>query len=457
MTPVLDHLFPLPLTPFERHMLADDRPGHPMTCAAELRLSGTIDREALSASFRDTLLRHPLLSAIVDRTHPNRPCWVPAPSGGRGIEWSDSESLPASEELERMNLALEAGLRFQVRQDSGRQTATMLYHHSCCDGIGAARFIEDLLAAYHLRVEGRSGSEALPVSDDARLLQRGEMPRIGRLCARMAHEIRTVVREGRHWLLHPVTPLGLPIQTETSSTGVLVHPATLTHAFSESASVELLAAARRRGVTLNDLFLAAMFLTIVQWNAVHAPETRTRWLRIAVPQNLRADADRWMPAANKVTMCFLTRAHDACRNATTLLRGIHDEMASARYWLRGKSLLRAMRWVQAVPGAARCILEGDRCLATVVLSNIGDYDRWFCSELPREGKQIRAGDIRLESITNIPPIRSMTHAAFGAASYGGILRMSLRHDHCRLASEQANQLLALYVSQIERIAEVEAN
>ncbi len=442
-------LFPLPLTVFERHMLLDDRPDYPMTCAAEFGFSGTIRRETFSEVFRDVLVRHPLLSARVDRSNRQRPCWVPAGGVGPAIEWREIDDSATFGLNDRIDLESEAGMRFQVLEHSGDASATMFFHHACCDGIGAARFVEDLLTGYHLRVDPGSRPDILRDADTLRLPVRGRIPRVGRFPARFAQEVRTFVREGLHWLYHPPSPLGRPEGPHDADSCSAPRVGFLTREFDAEFSSRLRATAKRRGVTINDVLVAALFAAVCKWNAGYPSDASTPWLRIAVPQNLREPADRWMPAANKVTMCFLTRTVPSCGNTSKLLEGIGVEMAAARYWLRGKGLIRAMGLAQAVPVLKRRFLEQGRCLATVVLSNLGDFDRWFCSSLPRERNCVRAGDICLERITLVAPVRPRTHAAFCAGSYGGVLRVSMRPDPRFFTIDRAEELLTLYASQLE--------
>ncbi len=422
-----------------------------MTCIMQLRFAGVLDRDAFSASFRDALQQHPLLSAVVDQSKRRRPHWIPDSGSACEIEWVDSSSGDKSALAQRIDLTVRPGLRFQVRTRSNQAIVTMVFHHACCDGIGAARFLEDMLVTYHRRVGGESPPTTPTAAHAERLLHRGGIPQVGRLPARLSHEVRTFLREGRHWLLHSATPLGLPAQTEAVNESAGDFVSIPTRTFDETSSAHLRGTARQRKVTVNDMLLAALFLTLARWNTAHIPERRTRWLRVAVPQNLRADADRWMPAANKVTMCFLTREYGACYDPSALLHGIQREMAAARYWFRGKSLLRAMRLLQAVRGLERYALAADRCLATAVLSNIGDYDRWFCGVLPRDGSFVRAGGLRLESIVVIPPVRPTTHIAFCASSYAGVLSIGMRYNRHRLDRQRADELLALYVSQIRAL------
>ncbi len=437
-------MFPLPLTVFERYMLDDNRPGYPMTCVAEMQLAGKINRDAFSAVFRDQVFRHPLLFAVVKRPRRGMPCWISAGERPAAVEWGGlSDTVPVTA-TDPIDLESEPGMRLWVRRDSERAVVTMVFHHACCDGIGAARFFEDLLCAYHAKLAGGR----CHVCNVSRLMMRGAIPRLGRLRERLGNELRTFVREGYQWFAHPVTPLGVP-QERSIAAGRDLLGEMLTHTFDATALGAILEAARKDGATLNDFLLASLFCAIRKWNERHAPDPATPWLRIAVPQNLRVAADRWMPAANKVTMCFLTRAVEACRESDELLAGIRSEMANARQWLRGKSLLRAIHFGQSLPVFRGAFLESGACLATAVLSNVGDFNRWFCRSLPQDGSCVRAGGLRLESIVCVPPVRPNTHVVFCAATYGGLLRITMRSDpHC-IPRTHAKQLLTLYAAEIE--------
>lgn len=119
-----------------------------------------------------------------------------------------------------------------------------------------------------------------------------------------------------------------------------------------------------------------------------------------------------------------------------------------RRWLRGKSLIRAIRFGLAVPGLMRRILAPERCLATVVLSNVGDCDRWFCPNLPREGANVRAGNVVLEGLAMTPPVRPNTRAAFCMTGYGGRLNVSLQCDPHIFPVSDAQDLLERFTSEL---------
>ncbi len=446
-------LFPLPLTPFERHMLDDDVPGYPMTCLMQLGFRGSLDRHVFCEVFSEVLANHPLLQARISGAESRRPQWVSDSGDANCLCWREDGGSASSEIMAGMDPTREPGFRLVVDRNGETTMMSMIFHHACCDGVGAARFLEDLLTAYHSRIVGTPAGAGVPPVEPARLRRRGSYPRMGWLPIRVAQEIRTFIKEGHHWLCHRVTPLGHPHPPPPAEIAgddsLLDFP---THMFSETESNDLRALARQRGVTLNDLLLTALFLTLEHWNAQHAPDVVTPWLRIAVPQNLREQDDHQMPAANKVTMCFLTRTHEACRKAQTLLAGIRREMTYARHWLRGKGLLRALSLLQRIPGLEDSLLRGERSLCTAVLSNMGNFDRWFCSSLPREGRFLRCGDLRLHRVTALSPVRPKTHAAFFVASYGGQLQISMRRDARVFTKDQAQQLLDRFLEDIRSLA-----
>jgi hypothetical protein len=70
---------PLRLTPFERYMLSDDRPLHPMTHISRLVLSGSFVPECFEEAIAKAVQRHPLLRARVRGRTPWSVQWVPAP------------------------------------------------------------------------------------------------------------------------------------------------------------------------------------------------------------------------------------------------------------------------------------------------------------------------------------------------------------------------------------------
>ncbi len=115
----IDALFPLPLTPFEKYMLADDRPDYPMTFSLQLDFSGEFRRPLFDASLEEALSRHPLLCAVVRHLPKAGRVWMPADPSMPPVDWNVAEIPLACPHGEAIDLQRETGLRIWVRQGHG--------------------------------------------------------------------------------------------------------------------------------------------------------------------------------------------------------------------------------------------------------------------------------------------------------------------------------------------------
>ena len=438
--------FPLPLAPFEWYMLEDDRPDYPMTFSLRLRLSGQIRRDAFEAAVEDARRRHPLLDARVDRRSRRRVCWQSAGEVAAYVDWDAAGAALRCPAGEAIDLSCEAGLRVWVRHDAGGASVVLQFHHACCDGLGALQFAGDLLAAYGIRTApGDDRPELLPL-DAGRLLARGQFEStkpswLGRV-ARFGDSLR----EACAWCSRHPAPLNLPPQSgDRPAAAGGIFQVIRTEVLDRDELDSLRAAARRQEVTLNDLLLWAMFRTIVDWNARHGPVSGRMCLRVAMPANLRSADDRATPAANRVTMSFLTRTSRECLDPAALLSGIRRETVQIKRTRRGLHLLKGLAAVRAVLGRLPKYFTDHRCLATVVVSNMGEVEKQFSARFPHADGRIVAGDLRLEEISGVPPLRLHTRAVLMVATYAGRMTLSVRCDPHTFDSAQTEEFLATYL------------
>ena len=440
---------------FERYMLADDRPDYPMAFAVTLQLAGKVDREALEQSLSDALGRHPLLHALVDRTIRRRPCWVSAGDRPPELDW-DVEGVPLGcPRSVAMDLTSRPGLRVWVRQGGCVAELTLQFHHSCCDGIGALRFIGDVLAAYGIRTaDGRDKPMPRPV-DAGRLATRGNLGRGDESTLERAIALLGALPHMLKFVGCRPVPLSgptdlPPVEPETSTL-----PPIGRHVFSEAQTQRLRDVAARRGTTLNDLLLRDMFLAINEWNSLSRGRPRG-WLRVSMPTNLRGPGDEQMPASNFVSLTFLTRRPRALRNPRKLLVGIQRETASIKRIRRGLCFIRVIEAAQAICGEMPRLFVGRRCRATAVLSNLGNIERSLAATFPHNADRIVAGNLTLEAITTAPPIRPNTPAAFMAYSYAGRLNIAALFDRQVFTRGQARTFLREYTDRLLKAAADEA-
>lgn len=465
--PESEQAFALPLTAFERYMLADDGADYPMTFAVELHFSGKIERAAWKRSLQEALGRHPLLQSTVGSAAGGNLCWIPAVAAPLDLFWNGAGTIASCSCAAALDLTSRPGLRVCVQEGAERTDVALLFHHACCDGLGALSFIGDVLHAYG-RFCGGQGSERRRV-EVARLAARGNLGRGDEnwpartlaLFTSLPHIVRFLLR-------HPV-PLENPAAAvracdggEKASPGL---PKIVRHTFDREQTLRLRETAHAAGATLNDLLLRDMFLSIDAWNrryggghgpGGHRPGGRRRgWLKVSMPTNLRRQGDELMPAANMVSHTFITRRASECDDPQSLLAGIAHETASIKRTHRGLCFIRSIEAVQAFCcGRMPQSLLGRRSLATVVLSNLGCIERGLGEDflaLAPSGP-ITAGNLTLESVTTAPPVRSHTSAAVMAYCYGERLNIGLNCDRNVFSREQSREFLREYVERLEKTA-----
>jgi hypothetical protein len=442
---------PLPLVAFERYMLADDRPDHPMTFTLRLTLSGELDRRAFAAAVAIAVGRHPLLAAHVQRRGRRGLQWVAAPDPRPWIDcgaMSEPRRFPGSE---RIDLGSATGLRLWVRTSPARTEISAQFHHACCDGVGAYRFLEDLLVAYDraARPEG-VGATFRPL--DPGLLRR--RARFGlswpRALLRLLGELWGVaIGLPAFFLIRPAALASPcpPVLDEASRQTVLDCPS---HTFDRAESEDLLRAARADRATLTDVLLRDLLTVVHVWNARHDPALRRRGLRIAIPMNLRGAGDEALPAANVVGLVFIDHRPHRFRDPRWLLTVIKIETRFAKTLRVAQSFVRCVAALGAIPGALRLLARSGRCHATATLSNVGEV--FADAPLPRRGGRLAAGGLVLEEVRASAPVRPFTSVALAPLSYAGRLTLTMSYDRHRLTAEAADQLLEWIVAQLRRTA-----
>ncbi len=440
--------FPLPLSVFERYMLADDRPDYPMTFFLRLHLSGEIRRNEFELALQRVVRRHPLLRAIVEEVD-GVARWAPAPGVLPEVIWSQGGPVAPTPQV-HLNIRRRSGLRLWAHQNMSEQTTTILceFHHVCCDGVAAAQVVEEILVAY--AVECGERHELQPLCPT-------------RLCERESRNHRPLERLrqlGRcvlaslgigQFLANRVAPIVARPPRERVR---LPHVATsLTWRSGRNDLARLREQSRRRGVTVNDLLLERWFQALAE--VATATDVRSReYLRISMPVNLRDAGDEAMSAANCVGMVFLDRSVRQARGRR-LLWGIRLDTWFVKRFGLAKVFAPLTRLLEVSPGGFARLLQGPHCLATAVLSNLGP--RLNETPLPRDAQRIVAANVTLEAIDFLPPVRWKTRAALGVISYAGRLQVSLHYDRTTLSPSAARGLFNRFVAGLRQTVEAIAD
>lgn len=416
---------------------------------------GQIQQRAFYEALDLALARHPLLSAVIRPVKQNRPCWTKLANISPVVDWADSGVPIRCPAGESFDLKHEPGVRFWIRTAPERTHMTIQVHHACTDGTGVYRFLGDLLAAYG-QFTCENGKVPALSEVNAGLL-RGRRKRIAETALGKSRTkfIRGGLSEAWRVFGSRIAPL-LPPQRPDFDSPRTAFPGFETVTFSPAEHKQLRAAASKHGAMLNDLLLAQLFCAIRAWNRQHGTNGREGRLRIMMPSDLREQQDYLMPAANMTAYTFITRRQNECDEANSdLLRSIRDETLRIKHRRAGTSFVDALMLAEHSPAVLRFLLGLQRCSATAILSHIGDPTRRFTADLPRHKGRIVSGNLVLEDIVGVPPMRTQTHATIAVFSYLRRLTLCLRCNPYSFAPADTSAFLQVYADSLRRYVAAE--
>lgn len=444
-------ILPLKATAFERYMQIDDLPSHPMTFTIRLKFLGKVDRSAFDGAVDRGVRLHPLLCAHLVGDLPGPLTWVQADDPSPCVDYGDEAKPLRFPGTEQIDLRTHTGLRIWVRGGDERTEMRFQFHHSCCDGIGAYRLVEDVLCAYHLAHCPEDRDVTFRPLDPE--LLRARM-RFGitrwRAVLRVPLEIWGVVAGLAMFLLlrpQPLVSPQRPIDEEADSPLLLDFPA---HTFESDELNRLRDAARAAGATMNDLLLRDLLLAMDEWNASLDPRTCGRMMRVMIPVNLRSAGDERMPAANVVGMVNLDRWLKWYRNPQRLLSSIAWEMRFLKHFRFALAFIRCITLAERIPGGLKFMTRANCCHATSSLSNLGQV--FAHAPLPHHEGKLVAGGLLLAGVESVPPVRSLSATGLTCLYYGGRLTLIQNYDRHYFTRQAAAELMALTVRQILKSA-----
>jgi hypothetical protein len=173
-------------------------------------------------------------------------------------------------------------------------------------------------------------------------------------------------------------------------------------------------------------------------------------VRINIPTNLRRREDLAMPAANVMSFTFVDRHARQCRNHQALLQSIRVETEAIKQGRLGLYFIAQLALMAGIPGVMPLVLGRHRCLATAVLTNVGDLARLFSSQFPQRAGKLVIGNLVLESLSGTPPLRPQTRLGVGVITYAGQMSLSLLADRHHFTQEQSRRFLNAYVARVRQ-------
>ena len=117
-----------------------------------------------------------------------------------------------------------------------------------------------------------------------------------------------------------------------------------------------------------------------------------------------------------------------------------------------KVFVTTFKVLRKFPRGMKMFLGLKSCLSTAVLANIGDVRRRFSGRFPLNNGKWAAGNILVERITGVAPVRPNTRAAVSIGEYAGELSISLRTDAAAINVADSQRFLGEFVEDLERLA-----
>ena len=449
-------LFPLALVPFETMMVIDDRWDYPMLAELELHFRGHVDWEAWQYAIAGAVVRHPLLYALLDKTMLGGFRWVmPAQENAElsivilKKHQADSVESAAREMRTPINLFKHAGARFLLAETNEGLQISICVHHACIDGIGLMQLVEDLLAIYQQQTTKLSEILSLRELVPSRLIKRGvysiESKGFRRMIKDFIFGLQLAHRFGRDKPDPIATDCG-----NTEPVGIADDGDNLAAGDFSGLLRPLRKAAARSGVTLNDLLIRDLFLTIREWNCYQDSSTHDRRYRIMMPCDLRGPEHAKMPAANRMSYSFLSRSESDLASTDDLLDGIRGETEYIRSQNASLYFIRSLQVAHRIPGGMRRVVDAGQCLSTALLSNLGDPTLMFGVPFSRQAGKISVGNLILERIRARPPLRPLTHIGLVVNTYANQLSIGIAYDHLHLSKRDSFKFLRIYRSHLQR-------
>jgi len=437
-------LFPLSLTAFERYMQADDHPGYPMTFVIRIDLTGEFKESEFRTAHQFAVGRHPLLSSRIGYFQKQK-CWLHSdyPITINGLDTAPCE---VTNEWKQIDLTKERGLKTNVVVDQDQIQVSFVFHHAATDGIGALRFIGDVLGRYG-QLTAKSGEdvpELMPITGES-LIFRGQLwdpesKPSGSLWRTLYH-LYDFAR---------CFPIGFK-KSDLSMDRNRNRSPFVSRTIDRKSLTQIKKTSRSFSVNPNDLYMANLFATCQEWSRQTGTLKSRDRFRILIPISLRLPKHDQLPAANVLSYVFIHRASYeismAQKNITSISQTMYDLMGT----IDSRLFARLIQLAASVPGMLPMFVNSPFRICTAILSNVGDVKRQLNCRFPiRKGKCV-AGSLVLDGLYGAAPIRKGTAVSMSLGTYAGGLLINFNFDPSQFTEEQSHQFADMYLQQLSAL------
>lgn len=414
------------------HLL--DHPAEPWSVHLEVRFEARLDPERLREAIRVACTSHPM---TLIRKAGGKP-------GGR-LMWErmaqaevepfdvvtcpdDRQLKAARDEVESQYLSLENAPPFRARLASYLDADHLILNmnHAAGDGLGALRFLRSVGARYAERAEDQPEIDAIA----SRMI-----PKYPRRVS--SGELRAGLRE----LVEALLPASHLAPDEPSGrAGYGLHLASI-----DSGQTAKLLSGRRQGVSVNDLLLAALHISVERWNAEHGRKTAR--VGIMMPVNMRPK-DWWYEVVGNFSLMVIvaTRKSDR-RSLTRTTQAVARRTRTIKDEQRPAAALKVLALLDSLPLRAKRVvvafLSRPRLIQTSLLTNLGAVE-------PLDF----GADLKSSAMWMSAPARMPLGLSVGAVTQGRRLHLTFRYRHSLFSPEAAAAFARVYLGVLDDLVHV---
>ncbi len=117
-------------------------------------------------------------------------------------------------------------------------------------------------------------------------------------------------------------------------------------------------------------------------------------------------------------------------------------------------MLKGFSLTRLVPGLFRLSQKCQPDFATAVLTNVGEVRRLFDNRFKLKRGRAIAGNIVIQSVDGIAPVRKNTNITVAFGSYGGELIMNLNRNTDVFSEAEADEMIATLANRIAALVDV---
>lgn len=425
-----------------------------MVIVLSTAFEGTLEEDLFRTAVTTTVQDNPLFTAVVDDAG-----WLPKwrhadqPQPRINTLTFDHEYPPTDCPQRHLDLTKSTGVEFELRLCANRGILISYFHHACVDGLGAIQFIGDLFAAYGQMTAACEEERPLirKINHHA-LLSRGSKLRSDQ--AEKAPLWHTLKETSRLFFRRSYRVVGSSFR---SSRGTDKPEPNILHSrvLPRTVLKQLKKIAHQQGVTLNDVCMMVFLQQLDQLSSTDPKANQSDLFRILMPVSMRRPEHDEISAANVVSYVFHNFRRRDLNDSKTLLQAIHQKSQQMLNRNEAIAMLYGFACTRLVPGLFRLsqLLQPD--YASAALTSVGEVRRIFGNRFPlKKGKAI-AGNIVIQRIDGIAPVRQNTNLTLAIGTYGGELILHLNRNTQVFSADDAECFLNDLMLQLHSIAKSE--